>query len=74
MTAIEWEDEEEFEEWEDEELCPNGYTWDECCECVLRAGVETCEFLCPFGGVPRECHRETCDRMLEKSIWREPDG
>ena len=39
-----WEEEDELED----ETCPEGYTWDECCDCVHRLGVESCQFLCPF--------------------------
>ena len=60
-----WEDDEG--EWdEDEDICPEGFGWDECCGCVLRRGVEHCEFMCPFGGIPRPCYRPECERMVEE--------
>ena len=50
--------EDEEEEYDDEEVCPEGYHRDECCGCVFRRGVESCEF-CPFGKLPRHsnCRR-----------------
>jgi len=47
---------------EDEVFCPEGFCWDECCECIFRGGIEHCEFCCPFGGVPRYCHTSECER------------
>lgn len=31
-----------------EVTCPFGYSEDEDCGVEYRAGIETCEFLCPF--------------------------
>ena len=67
----EWdEDFEDFEE--EEETCPDGFTWDVCCGCVSRVGVEFCEFNCPFGSsdspVPRGCYTKDCDKMLDEMI------
>jgi len=61
------------EDYEDEEeVCPEGYAFDECCNCIARYGVEECEFMCPFGGPPRcgeeqakKCEKEFLKRMKE---------
>lgn len=72
----EWlEDEEEGygeEEEYEEDVCPFGFTWDECCECVLRGGIEVCEFMCPFGGpFRRDCYDEKrCSKILEEAKKR----
>jgi len=70
-------DYEDEEYWEDEEeTCPEGFAWDECCECVTRFGIEFCEFLCPFKAKDKEirkkairfCYSEACDKILEEFI------
>ena len=61
--------EEEYLEEDEEPTCPYGYTWDECCGCVLRYGVETCEFSCPFTKkLPRPCYSKECDKLIEEKI------
>lgn len=67
------EDYEDYEDYEDEdfgedcedEVCPEGYTIDECCGCVARCGIEVCEFECPFGGLFR-CDDEQVKKCLEE--------
>lgn len=76
------EDQEEFGCLADEEIetCPFGFNpleFGECCGCVAMRGVETCEFLCPFGKIPlcgeergRECEKEF---FSEKKVMEKDD-
>jgi len=57
MSDEDWPDEDE-----EETTCVEGYTDDECCNCVYREGIEHCEFMCPFGGPERRlCYTEKCE-------------
>lgn len=57
---------------DEEEICPEGYKINECCNCIAKYGVEECVFTCPFGGPPRcgeeqakKCEKEFLKRMKE---------
>lgn len=60
------EDFDDFEE--DEESCPEGFTVDECCNCITKYGIETCDLDCPFGGPPRcgEDQAKQCRESMKK--------
>ena len=55
---------------EEEELCPEGFSRDECCGCVGKMGVETCELACPFRDIRFEnCpYWKECLEELEKEV------
>lgn len=59
-------DEDLYDDYEDEEeeTCPEGYSMNECCCCITKFGIETCEFSCPFGGPPR-CGEEQAKKCRE---------
>ena len=63
--------------WDDVEddpdpTCSEGFGWDECCGCVLRYGVESCEWNCPFTeNLPRPCYTPECEKMTRReTCWK----
>jgi len=69
MWEDDWEEVGDFfedEDYEDEETCPEGYTIDECCDCVIRVGIEYCD-CCPFGKIPL-CGKEQGEKCLERIL------
>ena len=53
------------EECYEDETCSSGFFMDECCNCIERYGIETCEFMCPFGGLPR-CGKKQAEKCKQK--------
>lgn len=56
----EFSEEEEIED-EDNVTCCEGFGADECCDCMMRRGIEHCEFMCPFGGPGNRCGGKDAD-------------
>jgi hypothetical protein len=65
-------DNDEYPEDEDNPSCVEGFSADECCQCVGRSGIECCDFNCPFGGADNRCDDET-RKKCEDEYYKEQE-